>query len=198
MVRFVRTATVEYEMSYLLDFEQIKVSNPIEDVARRLGLNLVKSGASLRCKCPLCESTGDRNLAITPDKGLFYCFTNGKGGDAIALVAHVKGLTIREAAEWLHGPAKQDTPAKGDRSKEKAKAEDKPSEGFKPLEYLDPEHEAVVAVGFNPPDASRIGAGYAERGMMKGLVAVPIRLTDGRLIGYIGIQEAKLPGSWKF
>ncbi len=180
----------------LLDFEEIKANNPIGDVAHRLGLNLNKSGASMRGKCPTCESSGDRNLAITPDKGLYYCFTAGKGGDVIALVAHTKGLNIKDAAAWLQGAASQDSP-KGQRSKEKETGGEAGG-GFKPLDYLEPGHDAVVALGIDPGDADRIGIGFAPRGMMKGLVAVPIRLTDGKLVGYIGLTEAKLPGSWKF
>jgi DNA primase len=183
-------------MSFL-NFEEIKAANPISEVAERLGLNMNKSGASLRGKCPVCESGGDRNLVITPDKGVYYCFSQGKGGDALQLVAHVKGIGVKQAGEWLQGSPQQDNPSKGNRSKEKDKAEE-PSQGFAPLAYLDPGHEAVVALGIEPGDADRIGCGFAPRGMMKGLVAVPIRLTDGRLIGYIGVTEAKLPGSWKF
>ena len=182
-------------MSFL-NFEEIKAANAISEVAEKLGLNLTKSGSTLRGKCPACESDGSRNLAITPDKNLFFCFSDGKGGDAISLVAHVKGIGVKAAAEWLQGSATP-TPSNGKTSKEKAKA-DQPSAGFQPLEYLEPAHEAVLAMGFNPDDADRIGLGYAQRGMMKGLVAVPIRLTDGRLIGYIGVQEAKMPSSWKW
>lgn len=182
-------------MSFL-NFEEIKAANPISEVVERLGLNMSKSGASLRGKCPACESGGDRNLVVTPDKSVFFCFSDGKGGDALQLVAHVKGMGVKQAAEWLQGPANP-IPGKGNTSKEKEKG-DKPTVGFAPLDYLEPDHEAVIALGFEPGDADRIGIGFAKRGIMKGLVAVPIRLTDGRLCGYIGISEAKLPPGFKF
>jgi len=38
-----------------------------------------------------------------------------------------------------------------------------------------------------------LGIGYAPKGMMKGYVAIPIRLPTGELTGYIGVTEAKLP-----
>jgi hypothetical protein len=41
--------------------------------------------------------------------------------------------------------------------------------------------------------AEALGIGYAPKGMMKGYVAIPIRLPTGELIGYIGVTEAKLP-----
>ena len=40
---------------------------------------------------------------------------------------------------------------------------------------------------------SPVRDGYAPKGMMKGYVAIPIRLPTGELTGYIGITEAKLP-----
>lgn len=174
-------------MSFI-DFNEIKSANAIAEVAEKLGLNMNKSGNSLRGKCPVCESGGDRNLVVTPGKEVFFCFSDGKGGDVLQLISHVKGIGVKDAAQWLAGPST---------SKEKTtKAE--PSEGFKALDYLQHDHEAVVALGFEPGDADRIGLGFAPRGMMKGLVAVPIRLTDGRLVGYIGISEAKLPTAWKW
>jgi len=45
-------------------------------------------------------------------------------------------------------------------------------------------------------DRSRIHkgeCGYAPKGMMKGYVAIPIRLPTGELTGYIGITEGKVP-----
>jgi len=176
------------------DFNEIKASNPIGEVAERLGIQMTKSNNTLRAKCPVCESSGDRNMAITPDKGVFYCWTLGKGGDVIALVAHVKGLTVKEAAEYLAGPSA------GSTSKEKTTKAEAPSEGgFKALDYLQHDHEAVVALGFEPSDADRIGIGFAPRGVfLKGTVAIPVRLASGKLVGYIGITEAKLPTAWKW
>jgi DNA primase len=180
-----------------LNFEEIKAANPIGEVAEKLGLNLNKSGASLRGKCPVCESSGDRNLVITPDKNVFFCFTLGKGGDQLQLVSHVKGLGVKEAAAWLSGPPKQDNPSKGNRSKEKDNGGE-PSDGFKPLDYLVADHEAVIALGFEPGDADRLGIGYAPRGILRGKVAIPVRLANGKLAGYVGVTECQLPPSWKF
>lgn len=109
----------------------------------------------------------------------------------LQLVAHVQGVTVKQAAEYLAGKPE------GNRSKEKVK-EDKPSGGFKPLEYLEPDHPAVIALGIEPADANRIGCGFAPRGMMKGTVAFPIRDTAGKLLGYIGTTDAKVPAKWNY
>ena len=175
-------------MSYL-DFETIKAEHPIEEVADRLGLTLKQSGKQKRGKCPVCEGSGDRNLVITPEKGVYYCFADGKGGDTIALTAHVNGIGVKEAAAWIAG----DTSERETVPKEKKGSE----RGFKPLDYLDPAHEAVSAVGFETDDAATLGIGYAPRGVLRGTVAVPVRHDDGSIAGYIGITEAKLPPKWE-
>lgn len=180
-------------MSFL-NFEDIKASNPIGEVAERLGLQTVKSGNSLRGKCPVCESSGDRNLSISPDRGIFYCFSQGKGGDVIALVAHIKGIGVKEAANWIVG--KSSVPGT---SKEKAAKAEAPSEGgFKALDYIQHDHEAVIAMGFNPDDAERLGIGYCPKGIFRGKVVVPVRLQNGNLCGYVAATELFLPPQWRF
>lgn len=69
--------------------------------------------------------------------------------------------------------------------------------GFSPLTYLEADHSAVEILGLNAEDAAALGIGYAKRGIMRGLVAVPIRREDGLIAGYIGINEARLPTDWK-
>ena len=175
-------------MSYI-DFAEIKSANAISEVAEKLGLTMNKSGASLRGKCPVCESGGDRNLVVTPGKEVYFCFSEGKGGDVLQLISHVKGIGVKDAAQWLSGPST---------SKEKTSKGEPPTEGFKPLSYLEPDHPAVLALGIEPDDADRIGCGFAPRGMMKGTVAFPIRSTTGKLLGYLGVVDCKVPGTWKF
>lgn len=176
-----------------IDFNEVKASNPIEKVVEKLGLTMKRSGATLRGKCPVCESSNERNLVVTPDKQVYFCFADGKGGDQIGLVSHIKGLPAKDAAQWLAG--EQPKEKKPTRT---TKPEASEARGFKELDYLEPDHEAVIALGLEPEDARRIGAGYAKRGVMRGTVAWPVRLSDGTLIGYIGLTEAVLPGSWRF
>ena len=178
-------------MSFL-DFNEIKSANAIDEVAHRLGIQLTKSGSSLRGKCLKCVSSGDRNIAITPSKGVYYCFSDGdgKGGDVIALVAHTLGIGTKDAAAWLAGPTT---------TKEKATKAEAPSEGgFKALEYLQHDHEAVLALGFEPDDAERLGIGFAPRGILKGKVAIPVRLANGKLAGYVGLTDCQLPPKWSW
>jgi hypothetical protein len=43
-----------------------------------------------------------------------------------------------------------------------------------------------------PTSGEALGIGYTSKGMMKGYVAIPIRLPTGELTGYIGIIEGKV------
>lgn len=175
-------------MSYI-DFEEVKAANPIGEVVERLGLDLKKSGKQFRGKCPSGEG-GARALVITPDKGVWYSFGLKRGGDVLALVQLVNDCSLKEAAQFLlEGTvplekAKKSSPKRGS------------ERGFAPLDYLQPEHDAVDAVGFPVEVAEIIGIGFAPRGILRGQVAVPIRTDDGTLVGYIGIEEAVLPPKW--
>jgi hypothetical protein len=170
-------------MSKFLDFEEIKASVSLEDAAKRLGLELKAANGALRGKCPVCEATSDRNLVLTPGKG-YYCFADGKGGDVIALAAHIRKCSPKDAAQFLVGNTVPE------------KRLDKSSEGFRELDYLETEHPAIDAVGFPHEVAEALGIGHAPRGVLKGTVAVPLRLPGGKLVGYIGITDAKLPNKW--
>lgn len=174
-----------------IDFADIKARVSIEEAVQKLGLQVAKSNNQLRGVCPACKSGGPRALAITPAKNLFYCFSAQAGGDQLQLVAHIKGVGVKEAAEWLGGTVTANgTEQYGTVSKQRA------SDGFKALDYLEPDHDAVAAVGFEPDVARALGIGYAGKGLMRGTVAIPIRLVDGSLAGYIGVTEAKLPTRW--
>lgn len=158
-------------------------------MAERLGIKLTARGQQLRGKCPSGEGD-DRSLAVTPAKRVWYSFAAEKGGDCISLVAFVRNCTPKEAAAWIVGDQANEP--------EKSSREEAAVSGFKPLDYLQPDHEAVAALGIEPEDARRIGCGYAPRGILRGKVAWPVRLPDGTLVGYIGVTECALPPRWNF
>ena len=178
-------------VSTFIDFEAVKADNPIADVAERLGLELKKTGNQLRGPCPSGEG-GERGFVITPAKGVWYSFGLQQGGDVQALVELVNGCSTKEAAQFLAG----ETVPVEKRTKRQPK-ESGSERGFRPLDYLEPDHPAVEALGMEPEDAERLGIGYAPRGTLRGTVAVPVRLEDGTLSGYVGVTEAKLPPKWE-
>lgn len=172
-------------MSRYLDFADVKSAVPIEEAVRKLGLTLKQGNGQLRGVCPACPQAGARALVVTPSKGAFYCWGIKKGGDQITLAAHVRQIPAKDAAHLLMGDAPPVPESEG--------GKDNGSRTLQPLSYLETDHPAVEAVGFNPDDAKAIGIGYASKGLMRGTVAVPVRLPDGTLVGYIGVTEAVLP-----
>jgi len=88
-------------MSTFVDFEALKARVKIEQTIPLLGLKLRQHGDQYRGPCPACKNGGDRALAINSGKQSYYCFSQRKGGDLIALVAHVRGMTQKDAAAYL-------------------------------------------------------------------------------------------------
>jgi DNA primase len=150
---------------------------------------MAKAGAQFRTPCPSCKTGGPRAVVITPAKNLFYCFSAEKGGDQLAMVAHMRGCAVNEAAEWLGGTSTRE----GTSTSTSTVLVSKDRAGFPPLDYLDSEHAAVEAAGFNIEEAKVLGIGYAPKGVLRGTVAVPIRDEAGTLLGYIGVTEARCP-----
>jgi DNA primase len=189
-----------------IDFAALKEAHSIESIAGMLGLDVKRNARQLRGPCPACKAGGPRALAINLDRSVYYCFADGKGGDSIALAAHVRGIGPRQAAELIadtlgnpsrsKAPTPSSTaPSPGDRENA-AGAVREGGDAFAPLAYLDPAHEAVEMLGLDAQTASALGIGYAPKGILRGTIAVPVRLPDGTLAGYIGITEARLPNHW--
>lgn len=186
-------------MSYV-NFQTLKERVTILDALLMLDVNPKGEGTQLRCACPACDSGDDRTIVVTPEKGVFYCHEAKQGGDVIALVAHVKGFEMKEAAIMLDKAypvepkqeAQKEEPEKQDPKEDPAK-----TTVWAGLDYLEYEHELIDELGFDPEDCEKIGIGYAGKGMMRGRVAIPIRLPTGQLIGYIGVAEnIKIPRTW--
>lgn len=190
-----------------LDFQAIKRSYSIDEIMSMTGLPFKKDGKSYRCECPI-HGGGKRGLVVSPnendekgDLGVFYCFGEKTGGDRVALLAHVRDskpyAVFKELAE--RRPAVPDlepspAPIKVPEEKEEGSS---PERGFRELPYIEPAHPSVQALGFPPEIAEALGVGFAPRGHHKQRIAVPLRLADGRLVGYISLGgDVLLPPKW--
>jgi hypothetical protein len=192
-------------MSFV-DFPAIKEAIDMEMAIEFLGLHI--SGQDnpnqVRAPCPACKRGGDRALSISTEKNVFTCMAakhagQRTGSDVIALVAHVRGVGMREAGELLQEQfltatdtrtaTRTSTSSQRREPQENKKAPATP--GLTPLDYLDHAHEAVEALGLSADDAERLGAGYAGKGVLRGLVAIPLRTEDGLLVGYLGCSEGR-------
>ncbi len=182
-------------MSFV-DFATVKEAVSIEQVIALLGLKMKKEGDQFRSECPACRKGGDRALVVTPSKGAFYCFGAKKGGDQIAMVAHILGCSQREAATMLqeqYCTEGTDSTARASTvtSSRITSAESPPvgqnSESLQPLAHLTTDHAAIEALGLTATACQALGIGYATKGLMRGRVAFPLRLPDGTLVGYMGL-----------
>lgn len=170
-----------------VNFHDVKAKVSITQIADWLGLKLQKAGEQLRGPCPLHNDGGKRSLVITPAKSVFYnfCPQCKCGGDAIALVSHIKGLSPRDAALEIARQFCLGEPEKPAQPKPAPRPESR--EGpLKPLDYLEAEHENVAALGLSPATCQHFGAGYAGKGIMRGRLAIPIHDQKGTLLAYCG------------
>lgn len=160
----------------MVSFANLKERLSLEDGAKLLDLKLTEKDGQLRGPCPACNAGGARALVITPSKGAF-CWHAKKGGDVIWLCAHVKGMQLKEAAEYLAGNPTTKPPL--------------PAGSFTPLDHLHHKHERVQAI-IAEETAIALGVGYASKGVLRGCVAVPLHDQAGVLLGYVGIEESGL------
>lgn len=84
--------------------QQIKYVKEKSDIVQVIShfLPLKRNGSGFVGVSPFSnERTG--SFTVHPAKGIFKCFSSGKGGDVIDFVMSVKGFTYSEALQWLIG-----------------------------------------------------------------------------------------------
>jgi len=175
-------------MSFI-DFQELKGRVSIQDACSFLNLDLNDNGKQLRGPCPACQSSGDRSLVVTPEKGAAYCFSSKRGGDVIWLTSHIRGVGQKDAAHLLDeefggtvpvaksGNSTSTVPANSAKERERE---------LTPLSYLQPDHEKVVGLGVLSDTASFFQCGHAPKGIMRGKLAIPVHDRDGKLVAYCG------------
>lgn len=86
------------------DIGDLLTKIPLEDVARRLGIETERRGAQTRALCPFHQDTRP-SLNLFPADGNsqahYHCFACGAHGNAIDLVKQIEGLEFLPAVQWL-------------------------------------------------------------------------------------------------
>ena len=81
-------------------FTKVKASVSLIDAVQRYGVNLRRQGKSYVALCPFhAEKTP--SFTVSPEKGFFYCFGCGTGGDVITFTAKLFRLRPIDAAKKL-------------------------------------------------------------------------------------------------
>lgn len=181
-------------MSYEIDFAELKSRVSIQQVAVLLGLTLKpdpKHENQWRGRCPRCEK--DRVLSINATKG-FRCFAGDVKGDIINLVAHIKDVRLKEAAQFIAentGVYQKAAPVK-DVTPEGRPAKPVPDTLAKVRDYLWHEHESVQSLGLDPDTARKLGLGYKPKGVFSGAVVLPLYDREGNLVSYCAFKDGGL------
>jgi len=147
-----------------------------------LGLRMRQQGQSLRCQCPV-HGGDERSLVVTEGKG-YKCWASGEpGGDQIGLVAHVKQLGQRDAAELVETHFKF-TPTS---SPTVPPAPTKTGfDASKYLQSLDPEAEQLAALGISAEAFKTFRGGYCKSGVNRGRLALALCDVQGNILGFCG------------
>src|SRR5690349_3955265 len=90
-------------MSFQPDVEELKRMDLPDFLARRYGLHGVKQGRSFLYHCPFHQPDTKPSFVVSCKGGqwLWHDFHDGQGGDVIAWVARLEGLSMGEAIQRL-------------------------------------------------------------------------------------------------
>ena len=188
-------------MPKYIDFAELKARVSIEQVFPMLDLDLKKKGDQWRGACPVCDSS-DRSLVVTLSKQAFYCFKAKQGGDLISLVAHVRGVGMRDAALAIaefSGTVTVTEERNSNRSHgtvpPSARGQGEGGRTLQPLAYLETDHEVLANLGLSQATLEHFAAGYAPKGILRGRLAIPIHDLNGELVAYCGraVKDGQRP-----
>lgn len=174
-------------MPYKYDFAEVAQKHPIEEVMRRLKIELkeIKPNFQWKGRDPICKRNG---FTVTVGKG-FYCHGCGEAkGDSIDLVVHIKKLSRKEAAAYLEGDEPEEHRGVKDagRSVHSAAVNNVLEEIAK---RLDPSHEKCQELGVSPDTLRFFGGGFKGGNVGAGNVLAQLHDPKGVLKGYIGIDS---------
>lgn len=194
-------------MGQWVNFKSLRQSLNFGDVLESYGVKLKLKGDQHQGFCPLPGHDGKQrspSFSANLTKGIFQCFGCGAKGNVIDFAVRMENLApenqgdFRKAAlllqaRFLGEPAAPDdeTTASEEVIVEKEGAGDDRSHVVNaPLQFelkrLDLAHPYLASRGLAPETIAFFGLGYADRGLMKGRVAIPLHDTEGQLVGYAG------------
>ena len=114
-------------------------------------------------------------------------------------MSHCHGTTDRESAEALAKVYMNDQIHDEPKAKEEPKP--KATRGFDSEKYiksLKREQEDVSRFGVSAELCEATGMGLCTKGINRGKLAIPVRLEDGTLIGFVGVSgDVSAPKKWR-
>ena len=83
-----------------VDREKLLQAHPIQPFLEARGIDLRKSGAELKCRCPF-HADKDPSMSVNTDKNLWHCFVCGIGGTIIDFALRQDGTSVNEIINQL-------------------------------------------------------------------------------------------------
>lgn len=209
-------------MSNWVNFAEIRKRVSIEDVLLKYFRleNLTRDGNKLIGPCPVHNGDSPRAFHADLDKNVYHCFSKCQGGgNQLDLVAKKEDISIRDAALKLQAfflggvkpPAKAAAPAAETSAKvapasSSPERDDEEAASNPPLDIkldLKPDHPHIIEErGLKVETAEHFGVGYCTRGIMRGMIAIPVHDEEGELVAYAGRrlkpQDIRESGKYKF
>lgn len=193
-------------MSEWIDFKQFRETLRFEDVLALYGVPLRRKGNQHLGPCPLpghTARTGPPTFSVNLEKGCFQCFGCRTKGNTLEFAVLMEGKDPRQGRdiravalslrERLESPDGAPEPAVATVAKPTESKNPTPKSVTvinAPLDFelkgLDHEHPYLRNLGFHPETIRHFGLGVAPRGLLKGMLAVPLHTPKGQLIGYAG------------
>jgi len=184
-----------------VNFKELREKLDVREVLRHYGVD-VKAGNRDqhhgRCPLPLhqCQRRG-QSFSAHLERGIWKCFGCGAQGNILDFACRMEKLDptnpddIRKTALILaerYGIVSQ-KPAAASAKKPPAPA-NMPTVVNAPLDFnlknLDPDHPYLVGRGFTKETIAKFELGFCSRGLMKDRIAIPLRDSQGALVGYAG------------
>jgi len=177
-----------------VEFKKIKEKVSMEQVLDFYGIldNFVQKGEELVGCCPIHHGDNKNAFHINTEKNIWHCFSQcDRGGNVIDFVASMEQIEFREAALKLKELFLSDDKVIKLSKKKKTKKQKKKlaKEENTPLPLtlkLNPNHEYLKMRGLKEDIIEYFGLGYADRGIMKNRIAIPIHNEKGKLVAYAG------------
>lgn len=190
-----------------VNFQEIRKRVSIEDVLLKFYRldNLKRDGDKLIGPCPVHGGDSPRAFHVDTVRNLYHCFSKcGSGGNQLDLVAKKEDISIRDAALKLQAFFLQGEPTAREPSLRTSRetVPEKPTSSKSPEEKIDEDAEnkplgvkldlksdhphLLHDRGLSLETVQRFGIGYCSRGMLRGMIAIPLHDKEGVLVAYAG------------
>jgi DNA primase len=207
-------------MATWVNFAEIRDKVSLEDVLFRYYRieTLTRDGTKAIGPCPVHGGDSPRAFHAALERNIWHCFSRCRGGgNQLDFVARKEGISIREAALRLQahflGPDPPPPPAAPPARAAPAPAAERPPEPKAPVEpAVNPPLDLHLELLHDHPHlmserrlalatCEAFDVGYCRRGMLRGMIAVPIHDADGHLVAYAGRRlkpdEIRTHGKYK-